>query len=71
MFPSIEDLRQKFERAKYIVDEVTISQVYVAGELQKAGPYLGAAGVREDGAGEGAGVRAGHVTGAAPVLPGD
>lgn len=35
MFPSIEDLRQKFERAKYIVDEVTIAQVYVAGELQK------------------------------------
>jgi MoxR-like ATPase len=35
VFPSIEDLRQKFERAKYIVDEVTISQVYVAGELQK------------------------------------
>ena len=35
MFPSIDDLRQKFERAKYIVDPVTISQVYVTGELQK------------------------------------
>jgi MoxR-like ATPase len=32
---SIEDLRQKFERAKYIVDDVTIAQVYVVGELQK------------------------------------
>ena len=35
MFPSIDHLRQKFERAKYIVDPVTISQVYVTGELQK------------------------------------
>jgi MoxR-like ATPase len=35
VFPSIDDLRQKFEQAKYIVDEVTISQVYVAGELNK------------------------------------
>src|SRR5579871_1293437 len=35
VFPSIDDLRLKFEQAKYIVDEVTISQVYVAGELQK------------------------------------
>ena len=35
LFPSIDDLRQKFERAKYIVDPVTISQVYVTGELQK------------------------------------
>jgi MoxR-like ATPase len=35
VFPSIEDLRQKFERAKYIVDDVTVSQVYVAGQLQK------------------------------------
>ena len=35
VFPSIDDLRQKFQRAKYIVDEVTISQVYVAGELKK------------------------------------
>jgi energy-coupling factor transporter ATP-binding protein EcfA2 len=35
VFLSIDDLRQKFEQAKYIVDEVTISQVYVAGQLQK------------------------------------
>ena len=35
VFPSIDDLRQKFEQAKYVVDEVTISQVYVAGELNK------------------------------------
>src|SRR6185437_3890009 len=35
VFPSIHDLRQKFEQAKYIVDEITISQVYVAGELKK------------------------------------
>src|SRR5215469_3087792 len=35
VFPSIDNLRQKFEQAKYIVDEVTISQVYVAGELKK------------------------------------
>ena len=35
MFPSIDDLCQKFERAKYIVDPITISQVYVTGELQK------------------------------------
>jgi MoxR-like ATPase len=35
VFPSIEDLRQKFDRAKYIVDDVTVSQVHVAGELQK------------------------------------
>jgi energy-coupling factor transporter ATP-binding protein EcfA2 len=35
VFLSIDDPRQKFERAKYIVDEVTISQVYVAGQLQK------------------------------------
>ena len=35
MFPSIDDLRQKFERAKYIVDPVTISQVHVTGVLQK------------------------------------
>ncbi len=27
MFPSIDDLRQKFQEAKYIVDEVTLSQV--------------------------------------------
>jgi MoxR-like ATPase len=35
VFASIEDLRQKFERAKYIVDDVTISQVYVVVELRK------------------------------------
>jgi MoxR-like ATPase len=35
VFPPIDDLRQKFEQAKYIVDEVTISQVFVAGELKK------------------------------------
>src|SRR6516225_5485411 len=35
VFPSIDDLRQKFQQAKYIVDEVTVSQVYVAGELRK------------------------------------
>jgi MoxR-like ATPase len=35
LFPSIDDLRQKFQEAKYIVDEVTLSQVYVAGELKK------------------------------------
>ena len=35
VFPSIDDLRQKFQEAKYIVDEVTLSQVYVAGELKK------------------------------------
>ena len=35
MFLSIDELRQKFEEAKYIVDEVTLSQVYVAGELKK------------------------------------
>jgi hypothetical protein len=35
VFPSIDDLRQKFQEAKYIVDEVTLSQVYVAGELNK------------------------------------
>jgi hypothetical protein len=35
VFRSIEDLRIRFEEAKYIVDEVTISQVYVAGRPQK------------------------------------
>lgn len=35
MFRSIEDLRRKFEEVKYIVDDVMISQIYVAGELQK------------------------------------
>jgi hypothetical protein len=35
VFLSIDELRQKFHEAKYIVDEVTLSQVYVAGELKK------------------------------------
>ena len=35
MFPSVDELRQKFREAKYIVDEVTLSHVYVAGELKK------------------------------------
>ena len=35
MFTSVEALRHKFEQAKYIVDEVMISQVYVAGQLRK------------------------------------
>lgn len=35
MFGTIEDLRRKLEEVKYIVDDVTISQLYVAGELQK------------------------------------
>lgn len=35
MFGSIEDLRRKLEQVKYVVDEVTISQIHVAGELQK------------------------------------
>jgi len=35
VFPSIDDLRQKFQEAKYIVDEVTLWQVFVAGELKK------------------------------------
>ena len=35
VFASIEDLRRKFEQAKYIVDDVTICQVFVAGQLKK------------------------------------
>ena len=35
MFPSTDYLRRKFEEARYLVDDVTISQVYVAGELKK------------------------------------
>jgi len=35
VFPSIDHLRLKFQNAKYIVDHVTIAQVYVTGELQK------------------------------------
>jgi MoxR-like ATPase len=44
VFPLIDDLRQKFERARYIVDPVTISQVYVTGELQKPVLIEGAPG---------------------------
>jgi MoxR-like ATPase len=35
MFPSVDDLREKFAQAKYIVDEDTIRQVYLAGVMQK------------------------------------
>jgi len=35
VFPSIDELRQKFQVAKYIVDEVTLTQVYITGELRK------------------------------------
>jgi len=35
VFRSIDELRQKFQEAKYIVDEVTLSQVYITGELRK------------------------------------
>jgi MoxR-like ATPase len=35
MFPSVNDLREKFAQAKYIVDEDTIRQVYLAGVMQK------------------------------------
>jgi MoxR-like ATPase len=35
VFPSPQDLHERFERAKYIVDDTTITQVYVAGVLQK------------------------------------
>ena len=35
MFPSTDYLRRKFEDALYLVDDVTISQVYVTGELRK------------------------------------
>ena len=35
MFPSTDYLRRKFEEVRYLVDDVTISQVYVAGELKK------------------------------------
>jgi hypothetical protein len=35
MFPSVDELREKFEEMKYVVDEVTIRQVCVAGVLQK------------------------------------
>jgi len=35
MFPSVTELGAKLEAAKYIVDDVTIRHVYVAGVLQK------------------------------------
>jgi MoxR-like ATPase len=35
VFRSTEYLRRKFEEARYIVDDVMISQVFVAGELRK------------------------------------
>jgi MoxR-like ATPase len=35
MFPSINELRAKFQQAKYIVDDNAIRQVYVAGALYK------------------------------------
>jgi MoxR-like ATPase len=35
MFPSVTELRLSFEAAKYIVDDNTIRQVYVAGTLHK------------------------------------
>ncbi len=35
MFSSVDELRWKFREAKYMVDEVTLAQVHVAGELQK------------------------------------
>ena len=35
MFPSVNELRAKFAEAKYIVEEDTIRQVYLAGVMQK------------------------------------
>jgi MoxR-like ATPase len=35
MFPSITELESKFEAAKYIVDDVTIRHVYLAGVMKK------------------------------------
>jgi MoxR-like ATPase len=35
MFPALTELRAKFQQAKYIVDDNTIRQVYVAGTLHK------------------------------------
>jgi len=34
-FPSVNELRAKFAEAKYIVEEDTIRQVYLAGVIQK------------------------------------
>ena len=35
MFPSFNELHAKFKEGKYILDDVTIQQVYVAGKLHK------------------------------------
>ena len=35
MFPSVNELRAKFAEAKYILEEDTIWQVYLAGVMQK------------------------------------
>ena len=35
MFPSVNELRAKFAEARYIVDQDTIRQVYLAGVMQK------------------------------------
>jgi MoxR-like ATPase len=35
MFPSVNELRASFAAAKYIVEEDTIRQVYLAGVMQK------------------------------------
>src|SRR5260370_22954916 len=35
VFPSTDYLRRKFEEARYLVEDVTISPVYVAGDLKK------------------------------------
>ncbi len=35
MFPSVAELKRQFERAEYIVEDVTVQQVFVAGQLQK------------------------------------
>jgi MoxR-like ATPase len=34
-FPGVDELRTKFAEARYIVDEDTIRQVYLAGVMQK------------------------------------
>ena len=86
VFPSIDDLRQKFECTKYIVDPVPISQVYVTGELRKpvliegppgcgktelASPTNSAPiGKPSDSGCIGPGIRDGHIVGAASVLSG-
>ena len=35
MFRSIDELRARFAAAKYIVDEVTLTQVFICGRLHK------------------------------------